>query len=129
MPLDRRSLKYVACFGLLVVVLVTPALVAAECLKDRYGEVFCGAGKCMIDTEGTVWCSRYHDGDVDRTLDGYVLCGKGDCEKRSDGLVFCSTEIGGAVLLDSSGNVRCYGQCEPATAEMCENTIAGSSKN
>jgi len=47
--------------------------------------------------------------------------------KRSDGLAFCSSEVGGAVMSDSSGRVRCYGQCEPATIEMCESTRADSS--
>jgi hypothetical protein len=74
-------------------------------------------------------CSRYYDGDAERTSDGKVVCGKGQCAKRSDGSVFCSTKVGGAVLIDSNGNARCYGQCEPATVAMCENTLAGSSNN
>ena len=106
-----------------------PTLMFAECLKDRSGEVYCGAGQCQIDRNGVVRCSRYYDGSAERTSDGHVLCGKGQCVTRSDGTVFCSSEIGGAVLLDSRGNARCYGQCEPATEEMCENTRADSSSN
>lgn len=126
---NGSSSRYFASIGLFVMVLVFPAITSADCLKDRYGEVYCGAGRCQADSSGTVLCSRYYDGDAERTSDGQVLCGKGQCVKRSDGLVFCSTELGGAVLLDSSGNARCYGQCEPATVEMCENTRAGSSNN
>jgi len=110
-------------------VMVIPVFASADCYKDRYGEVYCGAGRCMADRSGVVWCSRYYDGDAECTSDGHVLCGKGHCMKRSDGRVFCSTEVGGAVVLDSSGSVRCYGQCEPASVEMCENTLAGSSNN
>ena len=124
-----RPSRYLVSIGLLVMVLVIPAFISADCLKDRYGEVYCGAGRCLADTNGIVWCSRYYEGDAKRTSDGNVLCGKGHCTKRSDGLVFCSTEVGGAVLLDSSGRARCYVQCEPATVEMCENTRAGSSNN
>lgn len=123
------SLRHFAGIGLMAMLLAMPAVASADCLKDRNGEVYCGAGRCLADSNGTVLCSRYYDGHAERTSDGQVLCGKGQCAKRSDGLVFCSTEIGGAVVLDSRGNARCYGQCEPASAEMCENTRAGSSNN
>lgn len=118
--------RYFAGTWLFVMMLVIPVFTSADCLKDRYGEIYCGAGRCLVDSSGVVLCSRYYDGYAERTSDGQVLCGKGQCVKRRDGLVYCSTEIGGAVLLDSSGSARCYGQCEPATAEMCENTRAGS---
>lgn len=129
MTTNSSSSIPLANIGLLAMILLFPAIISAECLKDRYGEVYCGAGQCLIDDNAIVRCSRYYDGDAVRTSDGQVLCGKGQCAKRSDGIVFCSTEIGGAALIDSSGNARCYGQCEPATALMCENTRAGSSNN
>lgn len=129
MMTNENTLRCFASSSLLVMVLMIPAITSAECLKDRYGEVYCGAGLCQVDRGGIVRCSRYYEGAAERTSDGQVLCGKGQCVKRSDGSVFCSTEIGGAVLLDSRGNARCYGQCEPATEEMCENTRAGSSSN
>ena len=110
---------------LLVILIVIPSLTFADCLKDGYGEVYCGAGRCLADSTGTAWCSRYYEGDAQRTSNGTVVCGKGQCMKRSDGSVICSSEIGGSVLIDSNGNVRCYGKCEPATLEMCENTRAG----
>jgi hypothetical protein len=112
--------------GLLVMALLMAAITSADCLRDPRGEVYCGAGRCIIDSKGTVWCSRHYDGDAQITLDGQVLCGKGRCAKGSDGQIFCSSEVGGAVLIDSRGRVRCYGQCEPATADECENTRADS---
>jgi hypothetical protein len=114
---------------LLVMVLLMPGTASADCAKDLSGEVYCGAGQCAVDRKGIVWCSKYYDGDAELTMDGRVLCGKGRCAKRSDGKAFCSSEVGGAVLMDSRGHVRCYGQCEPATADMCEHTRAGSSDN
>lgn len=126
MTTNESPLKYLANIGLLVTALVIPTITSADCLKDRYGEVYCGAGRCLSDSNGIVWCSRYYDGDAERTSDGQVICGKGQCTKLSNGLVRCSTEVGGAVLIDSNGSARCYGQCEPATVEMCENTRAGS---
>lgn len=129
MVTSKNPLKYVAIISLIGIGLIIPVVTSAECLKDQYGEVYCGAGLCQIDRSGVVRCSRYYDGAAERTSNGQVLCGKGQCVKRSDGMVFCSTEVGGAVLLDSRGNARCYGQCEPATEEMCENTRAGSSNN
>ena len=103
-----------------------PTLASADCLKDMTGEVYCGAGHCQTDFNGTVWCSQYYDGYAVRNSEGQVVCGKGQCVKQSDGQVLCSTEVGGTALIDSKGNARCYGQCEPGTADMCENTIAGS---
>jgi len=120
------SLRYLTRNGLFLMMFAIPVFASADCIKDKYGEVYCGAGQCLTDSEGIVWCSRYYDGDAERSSDGQVLCGKGHCTKRSDGLVFCSTEVGGSVLIDSRGRARCYGQCEPATVEMCENTLAGS---
>lgn len=117
---NGRPPGFLAGIVLLVMAVLIPAITSsADCLRDLHGEVYCGAGQCLADREGTIWCSRYYDGGAERTSDGHVLCGKGRCAKRSDGRVFCSSEVGGAVLIDSSGRVRCYGQCEPATAEMC----------
>ena len=112
--------------GLLVMALLMAAITSADCLRDPRGEVYCGAGHCIIDSKGTVWCSRHYDGDAVITSDGQVLCGKGRCRKNIKGQAFCSSEVGGAVLIDSRGHVRCYGQCEPATADKCENTPADS---
>ena len=120
------SSRFLSRIGLFVMVLLMADITSAGCIKDLRGEVYCGAGRCIVDSEGAVWCSRHHDGDVKITLDGQVLCGVGQCAKNRDGQVFCSSEVGGAVLIDSRGHVRCYGQCEPATTDNCENTPADS---
>lgn len=109
---------------LIVIMSLFATAASADCIKDVRGEVFCGAGHCIVDSKGTVWCSRYYEGDAEITLEGQVLCGKGQCAKNTDGQVFCSSEVGGAVLVDSRGHVRCFGRCEPATADMCESTRA-----
>lgn len=129
MMTNRTLSGYFVGTGLLVMALLIPAIASADCIKDMRGEVYCGAGRCVADEDGIVWCSRYYNGDAVRTMDGHVLCGKGQCTKRSDGQAYCSSEIGGAALIDSRGRAHCYGKCEPASAEMCENSRAGSSGN
>jgi hypothetical protein len=96
----------------------------ADCARDSYGEVYCGGGQCQYDRNGIVWCSRYFLGGVARTRDGRVVCGKGQCATDLNGRIYCSSATGGSVVRDSRGRVRCYGRCEPATAEQCENTRA-----
>ena len=115
--------------GLLLTMLLMATITSADCKKDIRGEVFCGAGRCLVDRDGKVWCSRHYKGGVAITIDGQVLCGKGQCAKDKYGKVFCSSEIGGTVLIDSRGRVRCYGQCEPATVDNCESTRADSAKS
>lgn len=105
--------------------LLAPAA-SADCAKDFYGEVFCGAGRCARDKEGVVWCSRFYDGSAEVTRAGAVLCGKGRCANTSGGDIFCSSAAGGAVLKDAKGRVRCQGRCEPAIEANCENSLAGS---
>jgi hypothetical protein len=111
----------------LVTLILSPAGAYADCAKDRTGEVYCGAGACISDRNGIIWCSRYYDGGAQRTRKGKVLCGRGQCVRDSHGIVFCSSQVGGSALRDSRGQVRCFGQCEPARAEWCENRLAGSS--
>ena len=122
--LIRLLRSFIGAFAILGL-LVTMAF--ADCAKDLKGEVYCGGGRCIRDLNGTVWCSRFYLGDARLTHDGRPLCGKGRCEKDIDGQIFCSSEVGGAVLKDERGHVRCYGRCERATAKWCENTIADSS--
>lgn len=114
--------------GLLFATFLIATYASADCKKDIHGEVFCGAGRCLIDRDGTVWCSRHYEGGAEITLDGQVLCGKGRCAKDKYGRIFCSSEIGGTVLIDGRGRVRCYGQCEPATVDNCESTRADSAR-
>jgi hypothetical protein len=113
--------------GLLAALCLLAPAASADCAKDSKGEVYCGGGRCVSDRTGVVWCARAYEGDAQVTRDGRVLCGTGQCEKNLAGEIFCSSKKGGAVLKDSKGRVRCYGKCEPATAERCENTPADSS--
>jgi hypothetical protein len=113
--------------GLLAILWLLAPASSADCSKDASGEVYCGGGSCVADRQGKIWCSRYYEGDAQSTRDGRVLCGKGHCAKDSYGEIFCSSERGGTVVKDSQGRVRCYGRCERATADNCENTRADSS--
>jgi len=100
---------------------------AADCAKDVRGEVYCGAGRCLADRDGTIWCSRFYNGGVAVTRDGAVVCGRGRCATDIHGRTYCSSELDGAVTIDIKGRVRCYGRCELASRALCEHTIAGSS--
>ena len=120
--------RLIVVLGLSLTTLLIAASVRAECIKDLRGEVYCGAGRCVVDSKGVVWCSRTLHGDAKISLDGQVLCGKGDCVAGRDGKLYCSSEIGGDVLVDSRGLVRCFGQCEAATAEYCESKKADSAE-
>ena len=110
--------------GLLVIMWSLAPGAFADCATDAYGDVYCGAGRCVRDRGGAVWCSRSYQGGAQLTRDGRALCGKGQCAKTTRGEIFCSSVVGGAVLKDSKGRVRCQGRCEGATAAQCENTRA-----
>ena len=114
-------------FGLLALLSLLAPVSSADCAKNRSGEVYCGAGSCLRDRSGVIWCSRFYEGGAQLTREGGVLCGKGQCVRDSRGKIYCSSVTGGAALKDSRGRVRCYGQCRPANAGNCENTLAGSS--
>jgi hypothetical protein len=112
---------------LLALLLLLSATVSADCAPNRGGEVFCGAGDCVSDRGGVIGCSKFRDGGAQLTRDGEAMCGKGQCTRDPRDRVFCSTEVGGAAVRETKGRVRCYGQCEPAKAEWCENSLAASS--
>lgn len=113
----------------LLVALAGPDAVVADCVQTLHGDVYCGAGRCLIDRSGNVFCSKYYKGGAQRTIHGRVLCGKGDCAKDINGVIFCSSEIGGAVFLDAKGYVHCYGSCEAATVASCEAVPADKADN
>ena len=123
---NARAIAFFSRIGVLFLVCSTAPTTFADCVQDFSGEVYCGAGRCIVEKQGKVWCSRHYEGGAAMTLDGQVLCGKGRCAKDKDDRVFCSSETGGAVLVDIQGRIRCYGQCEPATAEACESSRADS---
>jgi hypothetical protein len=113
--------------GMVAIIWLLAPAASADCAIDRNGEVYCGGGRCISTQIGTIWCSRHYEGGAKKTREGQVLCGKGQCAKDASGEIFCSSEMGGAALKDSQGHVRCFGRCEPATAEQCESTRADSS--
>lgn len=100
--------------------------VSADCSTNAYGDVYCGAGRCVRDHTGAVWCSRHYQGGALITRDGRAVCGTGQCAKSTRGEIYCSSVVGGAVLKDSRGQVRCQDRCELATAAQCESTRADS---
>jgi hypothetical protein len=128
MAVNTRLIQLIhSAIGSLAILWVLAPAASADCAKDVRGEVYCGGGRCIADRKGTVWCSRFYKGDAESTQDGRAVCGKGQCAKDLRGRVFCSSVVGGAVLIDSWGRVRCYRRCERATTEQCEHTPADSS--
>ena len=112
--------------GLIALLILYPSAASADCRTDSRGDVYCGAGGCVVDSAGEIWCSRHYQGGVQITLDGEVLCGIGHCGKDAHGRVYCSSEVGGSVTTDIDGRVRCYGRCEPGSVDHCERTRADS---
>ena len=95
--------------------------VTADCMADRFGEVYCGRGKCVQDNEGKVSCSRYQFGDAIINKYGKAVCGKGRCLMGNDfNNYVCSVVEGGGAEINNLGVVKCYGGCEKASAMMCE---------
>jgi hypothetical protein len=99
--------------------------VAADCLKDRSGQVICGGGPCLRDIGGEVWCAQFRFGSIRRTINGETLCGKGQCVVTVNSEVICSAVEGGGALKQSDGTTRCQGGCEYASPALCERTSAG----
>jgi hypothetical protein len=104
--------------------LVALTSASAECLKEiSSGEVICGRGPCMTNVRGVAFCAPSRYGTVMNGLNG-IVCARGQCVETARGEVICSSVDGGAVFTDTRG-VRCYGQCERASAGLCERTVAG----
>ena len=104
--------------------IVVSSLLRADCLKDiSSGEVICGQGPCMTTVKGLVLCAPSRFGTIQNSVNG-VVCGRGQCVETARGQLVCSSVDGGAVFVDIKG-VRCYGQCEPASAGLCERSVAG----
>ena len=105
--------------------LLLPSLATADCQTNRSGEVVCGAGPCVRDLKGSVYCAHFRFGSVVRTSSGETLCGKGQCVTTLQGEVICSNVDGGAAVKQLDGSTRCMGECERASVELCEQTPAG----
>jgi len=68
------------------------------------------------------FCAPSRFGTVQNTLDG-VVCARGQCAETARGQLICSAVDGGAVFVDVKG-IRCYGQCERASVDLCERSVA-----
>src|SRR5262245_18264270 len=98
---------------------------SADCMKERSGEVICGGGPCLRDLYGVVYCAQFRFGSVLRTTRGETLCGRGQCVTTIRGEVICSAVEGGGAVRQSDVSVRCQGECEYASLELCERSSAG----
>jgi hypothetical protein len=101
------------------------ASAVADCLQDRSRQVICGAGPCLRDVNGEVYCAQFRFGSIQRTTRGETLCGRGRCVTTLNGEVVRSMVDGGAAMKQSDGTVRCQGGCEYASLDLCERTSAG----
>lgn len=91
----------------------------AECLRETSGETICGGGPCANDRSGTVFCAIERFGSAVRDSEGEIVCGLGRCTRDINGQIMCSREVGGDAVRGIDG-VKCFGGCEPATANHCE---------
>ena len=98
--------------------LISPVF-AYDCVRDNYGNLFCGRGDCVMDSYGKLHCAK-KGGGVIRDQYGNVLCGVGYCAGDETGRLLCSTRPGGSVARDSYGKVVCEGGCRDAEAQLCE---------
>jgi len=76
----------------------------------------------MTTARGLAFCAPSRFGTVQNTLDG-VACARGQCAETARGQLICSAVDGGAVFVDVKG-IRCYGQCERASVDLCERSVA-----
>ena len=109
--------RFVTCC--LVALIAGSDVIAADCVRDSYGNVVCGKGQCAPDQYGKVFCAKEGGGAV-KDRNGTVKCGVGYCAPDMSGEIICSVRPGGNALSDSSGKVQCLGGCQPATERLCE---------
>ena len=114
--MKNRFLVLLGCFFMLA---ATTQANAADCIKDPNGNVVCGAGQCVADQYGKVFCANEGGGAM-RDQYGDVKCGVGFCAKDDMGEVKCSTKPGGGAQMDSNGKVKCLGGCQSAKRQLCE---------
>lgn len=103
----------------LIIALALSGSAYANCILDQDGRVVCGGGQCERDRYGNVFCAQ-PGGGATKDRYGVVQCGAGYCVRNREGEVWCSRRQGGGVALNSYGEAKCLGGCEPGTAERCE---------
>ncbi len=110
----------------LVMLCVWPGTLLAECLRDSGRiETVCGAGPCVQDRYGEVYCAPHIDGSALRDRRGIAVCSAGQCARDTEDRIVCSAQPGGAVLQNRFGEVDCYGGCVEAQASLCEREFTG----
>jgi hypothetical protein len=105
--------------GCLVALIAGSDVMAADCVRDSYGNAVCGKGQCMTDQYGKVFCAKEGAGAV-KDRYGTVKCGVGYCETDNSGEIMCSVRPGGNAAMDANGRVQCLGGCQPASAQLCD---------
>lgn len=107
-----------------LVLLFIASPVIAECMRDSDGHNVCGHGPCAKDMRGGVYCASDRYGTATRDGQGNVVCGIGNCAKDLRGNIYCSSESGGDVIRNDRGEIECFGACQLASRELCEQSIA-----
>jgi hypothetical protein len=92
---------------------------ADDCLRDSYGNTYCGSGECRLDAYGKVYCAKQGGGAM-RDQYGKVVCGQGHCSADPFGRIKCSARPGGHVLVEGNGDVFCQESCQDASPQLCE---------
>jgi hypothetical protein len=110
---------------ILLILLLIATPVIAECMRDLKGRSICGPGPCAKDIRGDVYCANDRYGTATKDDHGNVVCGLGNCAKDLHGNIYCSTESGGDVIRNDRGGVDCFGTCQLASMELCEQGISG----
>lgn len=112
MTVRRIAVALLACIG-------ASLAFADDCVRDAYGDAYCGRGACLVDGYGKVHCARQGGGAMHDQY-GNVVCGQGHCTADQFGRIKCSSRRGGHALVDSNWSVVCQGSCEDASPQHCE---------
>lgn len=91
---------------------------SADCRQDRQGNVRCGEGECARDVYGKIYCANAGGGAM-KNRNGKVVCGVGYCAEDYLGEIWCSEKPEGGAAGDRNGEVKCLGDCAPASARLC----------
>ncbi|POZ62542.1 hypothetical protein [Chromobacterium alticapitis] len=78
------------------------------------GQAYCGAGACVADAFGNLFCSPFPGGDVIRA-NGAFYAGPGFCVLGPDGAAHCAAAPRGNCAI-VSGEVKCDGGSMAAPA-------------
>ncbi|AXE29090.1 hypothetical protein DK842_03665 [Chromobacterium phragmitis] len=86
------------------------------------GQAYCGAGACVSDEFGNLFCSPYPGGGVIRAR-GSFYAGPGLCVLGPDGAPHCAAAPGGGCEIGPGGQPVCAGgstATPAARAQLCQ---------